>query len=153
MSETYSMSNYSWSDDSSEEEEIQQKNENSLPAINDTFRNNVLKVKHSLYENIVLSPELGTVNAQDNQVLQHYLNKLNKVYIMSLRAENGKIITEEELLIFPKESREVIRSTLDWINDFFKKNHISVTIPYSDYIRKSFHDYQFVQNNSFDGDE
>jgi hypothetical protein len=145
-----------WSDNDSDyvnemDEEII-KNDNPLPEISKEFRDNVLNVKHSLYNNIVLSPELGTQNAQNNEVLQDYLEKINKVYILSLSAENGKKIPEEALLVFPEESRKMIRVTLDWILNFFKNNHISDTVPYSDHIRKSFHDYQFVQNNSFEDD-
>lgn len=142
-----------WSDDDSEYDNDQEevtKNDNPLPEISKDFRENVLNVKHSLYNNIVLSPELGTQDAQNNTVLLDYLEKLNKVYILSLSAEDGKKIPEEALLIFPEESRKLIRDTLDWILNYFKNNHISDTVPYSDHIRKSFHDYQFVQNNSFE---
>jgi hypothetical protein len=147
-----------WSDNESEDEydneymEENVKREDPLPELNPDFRKNVLQVKHSLYNNIVISPELGTDHAQDNKVLQDYLEKLNKVYIMSISAENGKKIPDHALLIFPEESRNMIRATLDWILDFFNSNHISETVPYSDHIRKSFHDYQFVQNNSFEDD-
>lgn len=139
-----------WSEDSEEEDIVL--NEEPLPDIDKEFRDNVLKVKHSLYDTIVLSPELGTGEAQDKRVLDEYLDKLNKVYVLSLRAENGKNASENIIRIFPESSREAIRYTLNWIVDFFNKNHISATIPYSDYIRKSFHDYQFVQNNSFEDD-
>ena len=143
-----------WSDnDSDYENEMDEeiiKNDNPLPEISKEFRDNVLNVKHSLYNNIVLSPKLGTEDAQNNEVLQDYLEKINKVYILSLSAENGKKIPEEALLVFPEDSRKLIRDTLNWIVNFFKNNHISDTIPYSDHIRKSFHDYQFVQNNSFE---
>jgi hypothetical protein len=144
-----------WSDnDSDYDSELEEtpKNDNPLPEISKEFRDNVLNIKHSLYNNIVLSPELGTQDAQNNTILQDYLEKINKVYILSLSAENGKKIPQEALLIFPEESRKLIRDTLDWILNFFKNNHISDTVPYSDHIRKSFHDYQFVQNNSFEDD-
>jgi hypothetical protein len=140
------------SEDEYEEENMIVKNNNPLPELNKEFRDNVLKVKHSLYDHVVLSPDLGTTGAQDNGVLKDYLDKLNTVYIMTIKAQNGKSIPEESLIVFPESSRDAIRVTLHWITDFFNKNHISATIPYSDYIRKSLHDYQFVQNNSFDDD-
>jgi hypothetical protein len=145
-----------WKDDDMEEyeEEDQEvvKRDDPLPELDTLFRENVKNVKHSLYNNIVLSPELGTDGAQDNTVLQNYLEKLNKLYILSISAENGKYVPDKALVIFPESSRPLIRTTLDWIVDFFRKNHISLTVPYSDHIRKSFHDYQFVQNNSFEDD-
>ena len=140
------------SEDEYEEENMIVKNNNPLPELNKEFRDNVLNVKHSLYDHIVLSPDLGTTGAQDNGVLKDYLDKLTPVYIMSIKAQNGKSIPEEALSVFPESSREAIHVTLRWITDFFNKNHISATIPYSDYIRKSLHDYQFVQNNSFEDD-
>ena len=141
-----------WVDDSEEEYEQEEiiQNHEPLPDIDKTFRDNVLKIKHSLYDTIVLSPELGTDDAQNKKVLQDYLDKLNKVYILSVYAENGKNPSENVIRLFPESSREAIRVTLNWIIDFFNKNNIPDTIPYSDYIRKSFHDYQFVQNNSFE---
>jgi hypothetical protein len=74
---------------------------------------------------------------------------VNNVYILSINAQNGKI-SEEELNKFPKESRDSIRLVLKWISDYFSKNQIPDTIPYSDFIHKSFHEYQFVQNDEFD---
>lgn len=145
-----------WSDNDSDEEYEEEynqetiKREDPLPELQPEFRKNVLGVKHSLYNNIVLSPELGTTHAQDNKVLEDYLEKLHMVYVMSVSAENGKSIPDSALNIFPQESRQLIRGTLDWILDFFNKNHISETVPYADHIKKSFHDYQFVQNNSFE---
>jgi hypothetical protein len=142
-----------WKEDDIEEdyeEEEVVKREDPLPELDTSFRENIKNVKHSLYNNIVLSPELGTDGVQDNTVLETYLEKLNKLYILSISAENGKRIPDKALVIFPESSRPLIRATLDWIVDFFRKNHISLTVPYSDHIRKSFHDYQFVQNNSFD---
>jgi hypothetical protein len=112
----------------------------------------VLQVKHGLYDNIVLSPELGTVGAQDSNILQDYLNNIHHVYVLSINAQNGIKYSDndKEFDAFPENTRDKIRKTLAWITDFFSKNTIPDTIPYSDFIRKSFHEYQFVQNNSFE---
>lgn len=141
----------SWSEDSEEEYEDEAvKNEEPLPKIDEIFRNNMVALKHSLYDNIVLSPELGTKNAQSNEVLQHYLDKLDNVYVLCLNAGEGGVIQEEDLLTFPKETRDILRTVLYWIRDFFSKNEYAVTIPYLDYLEKSLREYQFVQNNSFE---
>ena len=131
----------------SDDEYIQ--NEVPPPEINNEFIDNVLKVKHSLYDNIVLSPELGTKDAQSQNVLQVYLKNMNQMYILALNAQKGQI-TDDSLNVFPKGSRESIKFTLKWISDYFSKNRVPDTIPYSDFIRKSFHEYQFVQNDNFD---
>jgi hypothetical protein len=137
-----------WKSDS--EDEVDTQNEIPPPPVDSQFKNNVLEVKHSLYDNIVLSPELGTRQAQSKTVLQEYLDKINKVYVLSLNAQSGQI-DEAQLDKFPAASREQIKQLLLWIRDYFsKKNSVPDTIPYTDFIRNSFHEYQFVQNNSFE---
>lgn len=145
--------NNTWNDTDSEDEyndEEYVQNEVAPQSINKDFSDNVLNVKHSLYDNIILSPQLGTERAQSQEILQDYLNKLNDMYVMSITAQNGKQIDENTLHRFPENSRQIIRQTLNWIADYFSKNRIPDTIPYSDHIRKSFHDYQFIQDNSFE---
>ncbi len=136
------------SDDEYEEEEYLQ-NEVMPPEVDPEFRNSVLNVKHILYDNIILKPELGTSQAQSNNLLQEYLKNINQVYVLSLNAQKG-IVNESELHQFPENSRKAIRQVLVWLSDYFKKNRVPDTIPYEDYINKSFKEYQFVQDNSFE---
>jgi hypothetical protein len=144
-----------WNEDTDSDYENSEYIQNEVPpsSINQEFIDNILEVKHKLYDNIVLSPELGTSKAQSNEVLQEYLNKLNDMYVIAVNAQNGAVsITEIQLNKFPPEARDAIKNTLRWIADYFSKNQIPDTIPYSDFIRKSFHEYQFVQDNSFDNE-
>lgn len=136
------------SDDEYEDEEYQQ-NEEVPVDIDEKFKNDVLNVKHKLYENIVLSPELGTEKAQNLETLQEYLKNINNVYILCLNAQKG-IINDEELNKFPVNVRDSLKRVLNWLNDYFRKNQIPDTIPYDDFINKSFKEYQFVQDNSFE---
>jgi hypothetical protein len=139
-----------WIEDSeSEEDEDYVQNEVPPPQVDEDFRNKVLNVKHSLYDNIVLSPNLDSKDAQSKQVLNEYLSKLNKVYVLALNAKSGRFMVSE-LNSFPEPTRVLIKDTMDWIKDFFSKNRVPDTIPYDDYINKSFHEYQFVQDNSFE---
>jgi hypothetical protein len=71
------------------------------------------------------------------------------VYVLALNAKSGRFI-ESELGSFPEPTKGLIKDTMRWIVDFFGKNRIPDTIPYDDYIKKSFHEYQFVQDNSFE---
>ena len=136
------------SDDDYEDDEYVP-NEVSPPDVDETFRKNVLDVKHILYENTILSPNLGTSDAQSNNLLAEYLKNINGVYVLSINAQKG-IVNESELNKFPEKSRKAIRDMLVWLSDYFKKNRIPDTIPYEDYINKSFKEYQFVQDNSFE---
>ena len=137
--------------DSEYDDEEYPQNEVPPPDINKEFRDTILKVKHTLYDKTVLAPELGTKEAQSNKVLQDYLNNLNSLYVMTINAQTGKIIGNEQTIKnFPPETQEVITSTLQWIADFFNKNTASDTIPYSDFLHNTLHVYPFVQDNSFE---
>jgi hypothetical protein len=122
-------------------------NEESPMDIDENFKNNIVNLKHEIYENTVLSPELNTNEAQSIDPLEKYLENINNVYILSVNAQNGKI--NNNLDKFPKEIRELIGNLLIWIADYFKKNQVADTIPYESYIQKSFKEYPFVQKNSF----
>ena len=124
-------------------------NEVSPPDVDENFRHNVLNVKHILYDNTVLLPNLGTSEAQSNRLLAEYLKNINGVYVLCLNAQKG-IVNESDLNKFPEKSRKAIKDVLMWLSDYFKKNRVPDTIPYEDYINKSFKEYQFVQDNSFE---
>ena len=147
-----SNNNNNWNEDTdSEYDDEYTENEVPPPAINQEFIDNILEVKHKLYETTVLAPELETPEAQSNEVLQKYMNNLNSVYVMAINAQSGRIIgNEQRINNFPPETREVITRTLNLIADYFSKNNVPDTIPYSDFIIKSLHEYQFVQDNSFE---
>ena len=126
-----------------DEDDIQ--DETPLPDIDKQFKDNVLQVKHSLYENIVLAPTLETPAAQDNMVLDHYVDQVNKVYLLSLNAQKRLKIKDASLNEFPAASRDIIRQTLQWITNFFANNTIAKTVPYEDFIHSRLHVYPFVQ--------
>ncbi len=135
-----------WDDSDDENEEM---NEVPPPDIDKQFRENVLSVKHNLYDSTVLKPKLGTPQAQSGEVLQDYLKKLNHVYVLCLNAQKGKVELNK-LNRFPNEVRVPLTMVLNWVSDFFRKNRVPDTIPYADYIRKNFKEFQFVQDNSFE---
>jgi hypothetical protein len=125
-------------------------NETPLPEVDKEFRESVLKAKHSLYDNIVLAPELGTQDAQNPKIIVTYMANLNNFYELSKRAQTRADNNNIDLSVFPEQSRQQIRMVLDWISNYFRNNNIPDTIPYTYYIRNSLHDYQFVQDNSFE---
>lgn len=135
------------SDNEYEDEYVQ--NEVLPQDVDQEFRNNVLNVKHILYDNTILKPKLGSSLTQSNRLLEEYLKNINRVYILSLNAQKG-IVNESELTQFPEKAREPIKRVLEWLANYFKKNRVPDTIPYEDYINKSFREYQFVQDNSFE---
>jgi hypothetical protein len=133
------------SDDDYNDEIIQ--NDVSPPDIDSEFRNNILNIKHEIYENTILKPELNTEEAQSEELLNKYIENLNNIYILCLNAQKGNV--SNDLDKFPKEIRYSISVLLSGLADFFKKNQVVDTIPYASYIQKSFKEYPFIQTNSF----
>lgn len=146
--------NNKWTNDTDDEDDINEEYvQNEVPPepINEEFVNNIVKLKNNLYDHIVLGPEEGTPEAQSRSVLQNYLNRINDIYILSLNAQKGNVLDNPEYLNkFPASTRDSIKLILHWIANYFKKNQVSDTIPYSDYIYKSFKEYPFVQKDSFE---
>ena len=134
-----------WSDD--EDEEYQQ-NEQPPKGIETDFSNQILALKHKIYDETVLSPDIHEESAQNDRLLDDYLKHINKVYVLAVISQNGKK-NARNLDEFPKGAQESIQKTLDWLEMFFSKNRIPDTIPYVHYIRNQLHVYPFVQDNSF----
>ncbi len=131
------------SDDDYDENYLQ--NETPPPALSEDFIKSILDIKNKLYNNIVLSPNLGTPNAQDTRILQTYLDRVNDVYILSINAQNGKL-QNMNLDKFPENVRELIQKTLESISAIFSKNTVADTIPYRHFIDMNLHYYPFKQN-------
>jgi len=129
-------------DDYNDEDSIL--NEEPPPGIDPEFINNVSKLKHTIYEATVLSPELGTEEAQSNRVLENYINVLNNVNNLSKQAQKGEI-DESKLKQFPKETQEPIHNLLTTIADYSTNNSPAVTIPYIDFLQNSFKVHPFQQ--------
>lgn len=139
---------WSESDEEYEDDEYVQ-NEVPPPPLDKQFIENVLNIKHNLYDDIILSPALGTKEAQDNTLVEKYIKQLNNVYVLTINAKKG-IIDESSLTQYTPKTREHIKSILVWISDFFKRNHISDTIPYDNYLHNMFHVYPFVQDKTYE---
>jgi len=138
-----------WEDDSDDE---YQQNDQPPNGIDKEFAKNVLDVKHKLYDETVLSPKMEEDKAQNNELLHDYLKHLNKIYVLAVISQNGKK-NAKNLDEFPKGAQDAIQRTLEWLETFFSKNHVSDTIPYTHYVRNQFHVYPFVQDNSFMNEE
>jgi hypothetical protein len=144
------MENNAWNDTDDEENEEYEYNDVPPEGINDDFRQKLIDLKHKVYNNTVLSPEIGSEKVHNNGLLQEYLNNINHIYILSISAQNkNNIIDSDKLKDFPEEIQNNIKDVLEWIQDYFTKNSIPDTIPYTDYIRNTLKIYPFSQNNSF----
>lgn len=135
-----------WSDDEDDEEYKQ--NEEPPKGIEGEFSNHILTLKHKIYDETVLSPNINEERAQKDELLDNYLKHINKVYVLAIVSQNGKK-NARNLDEFPKGAQESIQKTLEWLENFFSRNRIPDTIPYVHYIRNQLHVYPFVQDNSF----
>ena len=113
----------SWEDDSEEEYDDDEiiMNETAPQGVNEEFKKKVRSAKRSLYQNIVLAPQLRTKNAQNNNILNIYLNKLNALYVMAINAQSGRFV-ESELSTFPSQSQAPIKDMIHIIITFFNFN-------------------------------
>jgi hypothetical protein len=141
---------YEYEEDDYDDDDYEQ-NDIAPPDINPEFRQALLDAKNALYQSIINGPDIGTKDAQDNKLLKKYINSLNNLYILSLSAENGiKIINDDNLSKFPENTRDKIRIALEYITNYFQKLSVVDKIPYDNHIRNSFKTYQFKLNNDFE---
>lgn len=124
-------------------------NDAPINDIDEDFRKSVLNAKHELYNGLIFSGKKETHNAHDIVHIKEYLTKINELYNIckQLQLKNTKHIPN--LSIFPKNAQNAIHDLCVLIIQTFNKYSIPDIIPYEDYLKKSFHEYPYVQNESF----
>ena len=119
-------------------------------GVSEEFRNAIINVKKSLNDNIIRGPELETRQAQDLNILNDYIKSLNNLYILSIDAQNGiNILNNQNVDLFPPESKDEVKIALEYIMNIFKNKSVVDMIPYENYLWNSFKENQFVINDKF----
>ena len=119
-------------------------------GVSEEFRNAIINVKKSLNDNIIRGPELETRQAQDLNILNDYIKSLNNLYILSIDAQNGiNILNNQNVDLFPLESKDEVKIALEYIMNIFKNKSVVDMIPYENYLWNSFKENQFVLNDKF----
>lgn len=119
-------------------------------GVSEEFRNAIINVKKSLNDNIIRGPELETRQAQDLNILNDYIKSLNNLYILSIDAQNGiNILNNQNVDLFPPESKDEVKIALEYIMNIFKNKSVVDMIPYENYLWNSFKENQFVLNDKF----
>lgn len=119
-------------------------------GVSEEFRNAIINVKKSLNDNIIRGPELETRQAQDLNILNDYIKSLNNLYILSIDAQNGiNILNNQNVDLFPPESKDKVKIALEYIMNIFKNKSVVDMIPYENYLWNSFKENQFVLNDKF----
>ena len=124
--------------------------ESPSSPLDPSFVRNVTDTKYKLYQTIVFQPELDSNTSQDNAILNKYLQQLNHLHQLSIRAQEGVPVKrlERHLAAFPMELQEPIRALLEWIRAYFQANRPIKTTPYSHYLESSFRTYPFMHRPS-----
>ena len=119
------------------------------------FCNDVQKLKYKIYTIIVLEPkDAESDDAQNNSLLQKYINALDMVYQSALEKVNNNqtlMADKKELNShgYSDESVSAINSAIEHINDYVTNNVNFNRIPYLSYITNQFHTFPFFHLPSF----
>ncbi len=134
------------------ESDMESDQENNVPpkGVDPEFCRRIQNMKWRLYEKTVLGPETETDNAQNNELIQIYVNLLEQLYRFLERAQNGGI-AERDLLSFPADIRSENLSVATWVKNYFKKNGPADTLPYRDYLTTTLRVYPFVHHKRMVG--
>ena len=128
-------------DNMSDTESESELNEESPVGIDENFKKNIVELKRIIYNAIIVSPELGTSEAQNSNLIIKYILCMNDINFLFLEVQQeqhaGQLqqkATINNLEQFPKESHELLRSLLIWIADYYKKSEVYDIPPYQHYI-------------------
>lgn len=119
------------------------------------FKNALINAKRKLYEANVSSDKIPTDMKQSPELLTKYRKDLEKFYIYSVNLQNRSAVSVD-INEFPEETRDSIQLSLNIIKDFFNRNSIPETIPYSSFIRGILKEYPYIQrdpSSQEDGEE
>jgi hypothetical protein len=139
--------------DFDDENDYYENNEN-LNDVSPEFVNNILAIKHQLYEDIILGPDINSKDAQDTSLVNKYLDKVNLLYGLTSQAktmDNTYRVKPSDVMMFPSNSVQMVTDILNFIIVYFNDNNNSEAdkIPYSYYIDYHLHEYPFLQDKSF----
>lgn len=132
--------------------------ENLVPPrdVSEHFRDCVDSLKWSLYESVVLRPELNTPEAQKNELLQTYEVLLEKLHAFLSHVLKGPV-QESALQAFPEELRDVVLKCAHRIQGMRQGGgelaQYTDRIPYHDYLETQLRTYPYLQYHGKEQDE
>ncbi len=108
------------------------------------FKKTIINAKHKLYDANVHSENVPNDMKQDIALLDKYRDNLHKFYIYSVNLQKRQS-EAVDISIFPEETQDSIKLALNMVKDFFSKNSIPETIPYSNFIENALYRHPFNQ--------
>jgi DNA repair ATPase RecN len=146
------------SDSSSSDEEYDEKITEELCGTTPSFCNNVQRMKYHIYEIIVLSPtNEESDEAQDNTLLQKYVNALDIIYNSVTNINENKnnknnindvstTNTEKmNTMGYSTNAINAVNTMVSTINEYVAKHNSLHMIAYLSYIKNQFRVFPFVQ--------
>lgn len=109
-------------------------------------------LKWNLYQTIVLSPTLNTPAAQQNDLIQTYINQLGHLYLALDNALSGRI-NDAMMRPFPIKLRHDILKCSQWIHRLVRPLTPTDLVPYWDYVNTALLVYPFVHHMQMLGGE
>jgi hypothetical protein len=132
-----------WGGDVSEEEQ-EQEQEQDVPEVSPAFQRCVSDIKWRLYETVVFGPELATPEAQENGLIQTYVQQLETLYRLLDAALRGAF-KESDLAALPPARRHEVLQCVHALQKVVKgAQNAAELIPYREYLQEMLRVYPFV---------
>ena len=113
----------------------------SLRALDPTFINDLISLKHHCYDITVLHVPLDSERAQSMDLLQDYITMLSTIYTILLCAPYG---TEQQTSL-PASVQKQMAPLLEWIRHFCETNRDPVDrLPFQSYLRMNIIENPYV---------
>jgi hypothetical protein len=118
------------------------------PGVDPAHASCIHTLKWKLYQAIVLGPESNTPEAQQNELLQKYIEHLERLYHLLDKAMRGSV-RDVEVRTFPASLRHEILTCalrLKGLNKGGNVNHAADVLPYQDFLKGTLRMYPFVHH-------
>lgn len=107
------------------------------------FCDAIINAKYSLYENIIISPELGTPKSQDLALNDEFKRQLQVLFTIIMGVINTNN-TSINLDTFPEGSRIIIKNAINVSDKYKNQTSAEFRNKYTSYIINHLHDYPFI---------
>jgi len=115
------------------------------------FCRKIYKCKETLYNDIIFSTKnIESNEAQDNTLLQKYINALNYLYNTSMDAITNNTTTMPDIgKGYSVNSTRTLKDTTQYMNSFFINNKTYNKLLYTDYLTNKLIVFPFIHRRDF----
>lgn len=115
------------------------------------FCRKIYKCKETLYNDIIFSTKnIESNEAQDNTLLQKYINALNYLYNTTMDVITNKTTTMPDIgKEYSDNSMRTLKDTTRYMNSFFINNKSYNKLLYTDYLTNKLIVFPFIHRQDF----